>query len=121
MAGSAAISFSGHVPYRESAQAATAGAEIVVGFSDRVLLPVPAFAADLKTDEIRLEAMDTFQDAAVRQFSWRAKRGGVLPAFVEVPLSGAGDTRYRICIHSKQAGKKQCRAYRIIPAPGMKP
>lgn len=120
LAASATISFSGHVPMRESQKELPDGATVVVGFTDRVLLPVPAFAAGVKTGEIHLEAMDKIQDAAIWRFSWRDDGGGP-PALLEVPLEAVDETRYRVCVHSKQIGKKQCRAYRIVPAPGIKP
>ena len=120
-AASATIGFSGYVPMRDPVQETSAGAQIVVGFSDRVLLPVPAIAESLGTGEIRLQAMGRPRDESVWHFSWRAKEGRAPPAFVEVPLESADEAWYQLCVHSKQNIKKQCRAYRIIPAPGIKP
>ena len=121
MAASAAVNFSGHVPSREMPHEGYGLESVVVGFADRVLLPVPNFTGKLKTGAIYLYAVGRAGEGSSGEISWRDDAGEPPPAFLEVPVRSAKDTRYQVCVRSQQGYKKQCRAYRIVPAPGIKP
>lgn len=111
LASSAAITFSGQVPARN---AQIRDMEIV-GFSESVLLPVPAIGANWQANELRVQTMDVSRSFVI----WSAAGGGALPEFVAVPVKRGDETRYRVCVYLQQSLKMRCRAYRIIPAPGM--
>lgn len=120
IAASAPVSFTGHVPMRDTGQGGHGFESVIVGFTDQVLLPVPQFGGELATSGISLHVASRQGEESIREISWRDSAGEP-PAFLAVPLRSAGDTRYRVCARSQQGYKKQCRAYRIVPAPGMKP